>query len=81
MTKKDVLLDCKKDLEQIKEVRVCEYKMKVGGEELGACYANRESTLHSPQNGVPILEGIGDPWDMIEPMEKVLGISSWIDGI
>lgn len=78
--KEDVLLECKKDLEKIKEATY-EFKSRVEGMELGIRCANKESTLCSPQCGVPILEGVGKPRDMIRKMEKVLGISSWIDNV
>lgn len=56
-----------------------EYKDKIGGHELGT--PRKEETYFSPVQGVSILEGEGDPWEMIRQMEKVLGISSWIDNI
>lgn len=58
---------------------VTEYKDKVGGDALGVPVAAKTSRLGSPGNGVPILEGEGNPRQMIRQMEKVLGISSWID--
>lgn len=56
-----------------------EYKDKVGGPELGVPQMTRG--YHSPQDGVPIQEPEGNPRQMIREMEKVLGISSWIDNI
>lgn len=56
-----------------------EHKNKIGGPELGK--PRKESNLHSSQDGVPILNGEGHPRQMIREMEKLLGISSWIDNI
>lgn len=60
---------------------VVEYKDKVGGEALGVPVADKTSRLGSPSDGVPILEGEGNPRQVIRQMEKVIGISSWIDNI
>lgn len=60
---------------------VAEYKDKVGGDALGVSVAAKTSWLGSPSNGVPIMEGEGNPRQMIRQMEKVNGISSWIDNI
>ncbi|MCM1231262.1 MAG: hypothetical protein NC489_14170 [Ruminococcus flavefaciens] len=63
------------------ESTVVEHKNKVGGDALGEAVAAKTSRLGSPGDGVPILEGDGKPRQMIRQMEKVLGISSWIDNI
>lgn len=60
---------------------VTEYKDKVGGDALGISVAAKTSRLGSPSNGVPILEGEENPRQAIKEMEKVIGISSWIDNI
>lgn len=60
---------------------VREYKDKSGGDALGVSVAAKTSRLGSPCVGVPILEGEGNPRQIIRQMEKVLGISSWIDNI
>lgn len=52
---------------------------KIGGHELGT--PRKEETYFSPVEGVPILEGVGNPREMIREMEKVLEISSCIDNI
>ncbi len=62
---------------------VAEYKDKIGGEALGISVAAKTSWLGSPSNGVPIIEEEENenPRQMIRQMEKVNGISSWIDNI
>lgn len=58
---------------------VTEYKNKVGGDALGVPVPAKKSELGSPAKGVLILKGEGSPRQMIRLIEKVLGISSWID--
>lgn len=58
---------------------VIEYKDKVGGDALGIPVAAKMSRLGSPSDGVPILESKENPRQIVRQIEKVLGISSWID--
>ena len=58
-----------------------EYKNRVGGEALGVAHAAKESRLGSPYEGVPIRKDKKESRNIIRYMEKLLGLSSWIDNV
>lgn len=58
-----------------------EYKKRVSGEALGVAHAAKESRLGSPYKGVPIREDEKGARKIIRDMEKLLGLSSWIDNV
>lgn len=58
-----------------------EYKNKVGGDPLGVAHAAKESRLGSPYQGVPIRKDRKEARNIIRHLEKLLGLSSWIDNV
>lgn len=56
-----------------------EYKNHVPGPNLGTPI--KERTLYSPEHGVPIREDKKENRNIIREMEKLLGLSYWIDNV
>lgn len=58
-----------------------EYKDKIGGDALGVSHAAKMSRLGSLNDGVPVLQDIDNSEQLIQEMESLLGLRSWIDNI
>lgn len=58
-----------------------EVKIQYGEEMLGEQQPAKESYLHSPKKGVPILDRGNQEGSVIKALEEMLGLRSWMENI